>query len=203
VSLGPFRVDLTPPVTGLVSSPTHLTGVPSSAGIVTIAWPAAGDATSGVDGFSFVWDLSQATEPDTTKEAEETASFATSPQLGAGTYWFHIRTRDNAGNWSPTTTAGPFVITLPVLPPVTIPTTRTATPTTPAARVCRVPRVTKKTLKAAKAAIVKADCSTGRVKRAASNRVKAGRVISQSPKAGQRRPAGAKVSLVVSRGRRR
>ena len=55
---------------------------------------------------------------------------------------------------------------------------------------------------AARSAITKADCRVGKVKRVRSKKVKRGRVISQSPKAGKSLPNLGKVNLVVSRGRR-
>jgi beta-lactam-binding protein with PASTA domain len=67
---------------------------------------------------------------------------------------------------------------------------------------CVVPRVTGRALGAAKRAIGKAHCSVGRVRRAYSSRVAAGRVLSQTPRHGRRLVFGAKVSLVVSRGKR-
>jgi hypothetical protein len=59
-----------------------------------------------------------------------------------------------------------------------------------------------KALAAAKRAIGKAHCGVGKVRRAYSTRLAAGRVLSQSPRHGRRLVYGAKVSLVVSRGRR-
>ena len=67
--------------------------------------------------------------------------------------------------------------------------------------VCNVPRVLGKQLAAARRAIRKAHCSVGRVRRASSSKA-TGRVIAQSPRPGVRKPAGAKVKLVVSKGRR-
>jgi serine/threonine-protein kinase len=68
---------------------------------------------------------------------------------------------------------------------------------------CIVPKVKGKTLAAAKKAIVRARCSVGKVKRAYSARVKNGRVVSQKPKPGTKRSPGAKVSLVVSKRKKR
>jgi hypothetical protein len=67
---------------------------------------------------------------------------------------------------------------------------------------CVVPKVTGKALGAAKHALGKAHCGVGKVRRAYSRRVAAGRVLSQSPHHGRRLVFGAKVSLVVSRGLR-
>jgi PASTA domain-containing protein len=66
---------------------------------------------------------------------------------------------------------------------------------------CKVPRLAKKTLAAAKKALKKAGCATGKIERRPSSRVRKGRVVSTSPGAGKRLPAGAKVRLVVSQGR--
>ena len=67
---------------------------------------------------------------------------------------------------------------------------------------CKVPNVRGKMLPAARSAITKAQCSVGKVRRKSSNKVKRGRVISQSPKARTTLPNLGKVNLVVSRGRR-
>jgi hypothetical protein len=66
---------------------------------------------------------------------------------------------------------------------------------------CVVPKVKGKTLAAAKRAIKSRHCSVGKIKRASSRKVKKGHVISQKPKPGSRLKHGAKVNLVVSRGR--
>ncbi len=65
---------------------------------------------------------------------------------------------------------------------------------------CRVPKVRGKRLEKAKQAIHRAYCMVGRISRDFSNTVRKGRVISQKPKPGARRPARAKVKLVVSKG---
>jgi FG-GAP-like repeat/PASTA domain/FG-GAP repeat len=67
---------------------------------------------------------------------------------------------------------------------------------------CKVPRVVKKTLPAAKRAIARAHCRVGTLHRT-SSRIKRGRVVSQKPKPGTVMPAGGRVNLVVSRGRKR
>jgi Tol biopolymer transport system component len=62
---------------------------------------------------------------------------------------------------------------------------------------CRVPRVIGLRLATARTRIRRANCRVGRVRRARSRRV--GRVLSQSPRAGTRRPRGTRVTLVVGR----
>jgi len=59
-----------------------------------------------------------------------------------------------------------------------------------------------KRLSTARSAIAGAHCSTGKVRRASSRTVKAGLVISQSPKAGRTLAGGRKIDLVVSRGKK-
>ena len=68
-----------------------------------------------------------------------------------------------------------------------------------AAKTCTVPKVTKKTLTAAKKAIKNAGCVVGKVTAKSSKKVKPGRVISQSRKAGAKVAIGTKVQLTVSK----
>lgn len=65
-------------------------------------------------------------------------------------------------------------------------------------RACLVPALRGLRLAVAKAAIVHAGCSVGRVRQAQS-RLRRGRVVSQSPRAGRRLAPRARVHLVVSR----
>jgi peptide/nickel transport system substrate-binding protein len=71
----------------------------------------------------------------------------------------------------------------------------------PAQRFCRVPGVVGRTLRAARTAIRRANCRVGRIRNARSRRAR-GRVIRQAPRRGARLRVGARVNLVVSRGRR-
>jgi hypothetical protein len=66
---------------------------------------------------------------------------------------------------------------------------------------CAVPRVKGKTLKAAKRVIRNRDCRVGKIEYATSLTTRQGHVISQRPKSGRRLKHGAKVNLVVSKGR--
>ena len=70
-------------------------------------------------------------------------------------------------------------------------------------RRCVVPNIRGKQLAAARKAITKAHCRVGRVQRKFSNRVRAGRVISQTPRPRARLASRGRVHLVVSKGRRR
>jgi peptide/nickel transport system substrate-binding protein len=177
--------DTQAPTDPTLSSTSHRIRVPSFDRTVDIAFNGATDDHSGVDGFSFAWDTLPETLPDTVKDAEETATGTTSPPLRNGRWYFHLRTRDNAGNWTSTTRLGPFVIV--------------------SRRVqrCVVPRLRGKTAGRARSLLVARHCRLGRVSRAYSASVRAGRIILQSRRAGARLPNGARVGVVVSRGKRR
>jgi hypothetical protein len=73
---------------------------------------------------------------------------------------------------------------------------------TPPSSSCKVPRVVGKRLAEAKSAIKRKHCRTGRVRYAYSGKVKRGTVIAQSRRPGKSVPAGTRVNLVVSRGRK-
>jgi hypothetical protein len=75
-------------------------------------------------------------------------------------------------------------------------------PPPPAVRGCVVPKVTGMPLGKAKKTLATAHCSTGRVRRAFSAKVKRGRVVSEHPSAGTHLANGGKVNLVVSLGRK-
>jgi beta-lactam-binding protein with PASTA domain len=68
---------------------------------------------------------------------------------------------------------------------------------------CMVPKVVGKKISAAKLAIAKRHCRTGKVGYAYSRKHTKGIVISQSRRPGRVLPAGSKIDLVVSRGRKR
>jgi PASTA domain/RTX calcium-binding nonapeptide repeat (4 copies) len=70
-----------------------------------------------------------------------------------------------------------------------------------AAGRCTVPRLRGLKEKQAKAKLKKAGCKS-KVRRAVNSRVRRGRVIKQSAKAGKRLKPGATVTLTISRGRR-
>jgi Glucose / Sorbosone dehydrogenase/PASTA domain len=67
--------------------------------------------------------------------------------------------------------------------------------------ICRVPRVVGYRVAKARTRIRRANCRVGRVRFKRSARAR-GRVVSQSPRRGARRPRGFRVKFVVSRGRR-
>jgi subtilisin family serine protease len=184
VRLGPFQVDTFPPVRPVLSSPSHRVGVASTDRTIELNWTGASDSISGLDGFSLAWGRQRLVSVDQTKDVEEGAVRATSATLAAGAWWFGIRARDNAGNWTDATVLGPLVVTA-------------------VTRVCTVPRLRGLTLIGAKRSLVKKGCGLGRVSKAYSRRVRRGRVVGQRPAPGLRLKRGAKVAVVLSRGRRK
>jgi Calx-beta domain/PASTA domain len=175
--------DTQAPVDPTLRSTSHALGVASIDRTVDVVFESAADDRSGVDGFSFAWDRQQAAVPDAVKDAEETAGGTTSPSLGNGRWWFHLRTRDNAGNWTATRHLGPFVI---------VPRPR-----------CVVPDLRGKTVQRARRMLVSRRCALGRVTVSYSASVPPGRIVRQSRRPGSRLRRGTKVNVAVSRGRRR
>jgi subtilisin family serine protease len=110
VHLGPFKIDATAPSSPTLASPSHALDTWSNDATVEIAWSGQADGASGIDGFSFAWSQLAGSDPGTAKSLEETAAGTTSEPLADGSWWFHLRTRDNAGNWSPAVHLGPFKI---------------------------------------------------------------------------------------------
>lgn len=73
-------------------------------------WNHAADAT-GIAGYAHALDQSPATEPAQLLGVEPAAAFK---DLKPGNWFFHLRARDGAGNWSPTTH---FPVAVPPPPP--------------------------------------------------------------------------------------
>jgi hypothetical protein len=102
--------ETTPPTNPTGWSGSHAIRTWSSDNTVYVEWWGASDDDSGVYGYSYAWSTSPSTIPDTT--VDTTGTSATSPALADGNSWyFHIRTVDNAGNWNPGAFhVGPFYI---------------------------------------------------------------------------------------------
>ncbi|MFH0816380.1 MAG: S8 family serine peptidase [Methanobacteriota archaeon] len=100
--VGPFKIDTVAP-----TNPTSYTSNPpvnawSSDNTIDVSWSGASDAGgSGVAGYSTQWSTSATTIPDTTVDIASTVTSTTSPaQADGNNIYFHIRTKDNAGNWN-------------------------------------------------------------------------------------------------------
>jgi beta-lactam-binding protein with PASTA domain len=68
---------------------------------------------------------------------------------------------------------------------------------------CVVPKVKGRTLPQARTLLKSKRCTLGRVRRAYSPKVKKGKIISQGRQPGVRLARGTRVSVLISRGRRR
>jgi hypothetical protein len=93
-------------------SSDHSIGTSSTDKTITMAWTAATDNSggSGVDGYAYLFNTSSTGSCDQGKDLEESATTVTSASLSNGSYYFHICTRDNVGNWSGAVSVGPYPI---------------------------------------------------------------------------------------------
>jgi CSLREA domain-containing protein len=109
VHLGPFMVDiLAPGAPSGLSSTSHSSGVPSCDRSVDMAWGAATDSGSGIDGYGWEISANSTWTCDQVKDLEESATSFTTPDLADGIWYVHLCAVDNAGNWGPVVSAGPY-----------------------------------------------------------------------------------------------
>ena len=99
--------DTNPPTTPVIVRSSHTVNATSTSNNVDIEWTVSVDDGSGLDGYSFVWDHNPDTTPDNTVDSESTS---TTQNLADGSWYFHIKALDNAGNISGTTHYGPIGI---------------------------------------------------------------------------------------------
>jgi hypothetical protein len=121
-----IRVDSTaPPVPGGLTA-DHTPNLISTNAAVQASWNAVTDAASGLAGYSYEFNGSQTSAADTV--VDTTATSAGSGTLADGTWWFHVRAVDVAGNASDDTAYGPFLIdaAIPAAPAITSATSSTA-----------------------------------------------------------------------------
>ena len=111
VHLGPYWIDTTAPAgpTNLVST-SHTPGVDSDDRSVDMAWTAATDSASGLDGYGWAVTGSPTWTCDQVKDLEQGAATSTTPDLADGVWWFHLCAADNLGNWGAVASAGPYTI---------------------------------------------------------------------------------------------
>jgi len=110
--LGPFYIDDTEPgnVKDLASDP-HAAGEWSKNNTINVYWNPAEDASSGIKGYSVLWDGTPGTLPSKQIDISGDVTVLASAPLRDGEYYFHIRSADNAGNWAYTAAhIGPFLI---------------------------------------------------------------------------------------------
>lgn len=93
---GSFTVDTTPPMKPEISS-SHPEDYPFSSSNPSFDWTSSTDSLSGLAGYSYALNQIENYDLDTTTETTGTSASFTKPD---GTWWFHLRTVDNAGNGS-------------------------------------------------------------------------------------------------------
>lgn len=102
------KIDKTLPSDPVLSS-SHEAFSWSNDNTIDISWNEPHDNLSGIAGYSYLWDTFATTLPDTVSEGINTS--VSSPALADGaSHYFHLRTVDNAGNWTSTVRLGPFFI---------------------------------------------------------------------------------------------
>jgi|GEM_PF-2271242 len=104
--------DTTPPANPTVSSTSHAVNGKTQNNVMTMTWSGATDNFSGVAGYSWAFSNSPSTVPDTVMDTPQGTDPHTvsSGTLAEGTWYFHLRTVDNNGNWSSKVTWGPTII---------------------------------------------------------------------------------------------
>jgi WD40 repeat protein len=115
VSAGPYWIDATlPQGPSDLDSETHDPGAPAiPENVIEVNWtPAvdAGDAPSGLAGYSYAFTQSADSVPNTLQNLGPAIESVSSEALGDGLWWFHIRALDEAGNAGDTQSIGPFAV---------------------------------------------------------------------------------------------
>ncbi len=106
-----FNVDTGLPADPIsVTSPSHTTGQWSAENDVSINFSGATDTISGIDGYSVSWSEDGTETPDASIDLQEDATSTSSGAMADGVWYFNLRTRDNAGNWTSTVNSGPYWI---------------------------------------------------------------------------------------------
>ncbi|HQL93520.1 MAG TPA: DUF5011 domain-containing protein, partial [Candidatus Hydrogenedentes bacterium] len=111
--------DAVAPANPSLSSTSHSVGGTLAASQIVMQWTGASDGATGVNGYSFVFSGDPGAAVDTTADLAHSADphTVTSAALADGAWYFRLRTRDGAGNWSTPVTWGPTTIdtTAPVV----------------------------------------------------------------------------------------
>ena len=100
-------VDTTAPTLPTLTSPTHVSGAWSTVAAARVNWTTSTDVCSGLAGYSYAWSANATAAPDS---VVDTATTTYTQSLADGTWYFNIRAKDNAGNWSATQSFGPVKI---------------------------------------------------------------------------------------------
>jgi len=102
--------DITPPTNPNIFGGDHQINSWSNNNVILVNWWGAADDDIGLGGSSVAWDNAPATLPDAIRDIGVVLQ-TSSPALGDGQWYFHIRTMDLNGNWSPEAAHyGPYYI---------------------------------------------------------------------------------------------
>lgn len=141
--------------------------------------------------------------PSTVGEQQSLELFPLTPRR---TYYYRVSAENTLGRADGTlrsfTTGVVAPPPPPPAPPPAPPPPAPPPPPQPASATCIVPALRGAPLATARRRIARARCRVGMIRRTYSARVRVGRIVGQSPAGGRRVNVGARVSLVVSRGRR-
>ena len=89
-----------------VRSVSHAIGVPSDNNVIRVVWSRQSD----VQGYSVLWSSKPRDLPDEGADLPGSATKANSGPLATGTWYFHLRTQGEKGQWTSTVHLGPFLI---------------------------------------------------------------------------------------------
>lgn len=107
-----FRIDTTPPPSPIITSSTHSDQNKwYNNNDPVFSWNTPFD-TSGIAGYSYVLNQISTTIPDETIDTTDNSKSYL--DLSDGIWYFHLRARDNAGNWGP---ASHYVVKIDRQPP--------------------------------------------------------------------------------------
>jgi hypothetical protein len=206
-------VDDVPPVTSITSGTTRTSDADFS-------------FASSEAGSTFECRLTGPNQPGAFTPCSSPVAYS---NLATGSYTFSVRATDRAGNIDATPPTWSFTVQPPQadggastaggtaagggtgapVPPTSLSANSTAPtilpinppPVAPARVKCRVPSLTGLTLAQAKTALSRAHCRLGIVTRKRARRARAGRVLSQSRRAGLAVQSGTRVNVVIARSR--
>ena len=132
VHSGPYFVDTTDPTvpTNLTSS-DHTPSTWSTDDDLTITWTAATDDGSGLSGYSYIFDTSPNTIPNTIQDIGTITTVNSTVLSDGNGHYFHIRAVDGLGTWGSAVHSGPFYIDTTNPAVIALSTTTPTTDTTP------------------------------------------------------------------------
>jgi subtilisin family serine protease len=111
-SAGPFQIDTLAPLgPSDLHSTTHTPGVPALRQSLTVAWSAATDSLSGLEGYLVAVNALSSHNPiGTPSLAPDATSYTTLVDPSESALYLHVRAKDVAGNYGATQSIGPFLI---------------------------------------------------------------------------------------------